>query len=192
MATACGFRLVAGAFSLWSFLVVCLWDHRVGGVQLERPQSREGRARRGRTSWRPTSGGPEWGEEASRLFRAAVVDVPDALVVGGVVSHPPIRLPAGKVGAMTVVRGSGLLSQVRSSSAAVRPSHGVLRAHPGSSAALGGCRQSVSSRPLPVVWGLDGAQDVVGAGQQAAGDRGGGDLLAAAVGEALVGGGEFR
>jgi hypothetical protein len=46
------------------------------------------------------------------MVRDAVVDVPDVLVVGGVGSHPPIRRLAAKAGAMTVVRGSGLLSQV--------------------------------------------------------------------------------
>jgi len=35
-------------------------------------------------------------------------------------------------------------------------------------------------------------EQVIGAGEQLAGDRGGGDLLAAAAGDVLVGGGELR
>ena len=52
-------------------------------------------------------------EEASLLFTGTVVVIPGIpALVGAVVSQAPIRRLAVQAGAMTVVRGSGLLSQV--------------------------------------------------------------------------------
>ena len=112
-------------------------------------------------------------------------------VAGGVVSQAPIRRPRRRagLGAMTICSGTGLLSHVIE-----RGLLGRLMPHERACPGLG---------DLPLVFGsvaggtggaggLGGGEQVVGAGQQLAGDRDGGDLLPAPFGDRGVGGGELR
>jgi hypothetical protein len=140
--------------------------HPLGGGMLARP---EGRTRSG-----------------CRVVR-------DAFAVPGMWScgedsHPPIRHRRAACD-MTGFRGPGC--SFRSSSAAL-PSHGYMRAHPGSvslPADMSGRRSWPSRCPLTV---FRLVQQVPGAGEEFAGDRRGGDLLAPAVRDPLVAVGELR
>ena len=108
-------------------------------------------------------------------------------VAGGVVSQAPIRRRASvRAAAMTICPGTGLLSQ---------------KIELGAGA--GSCRRSERARGLVTLpssrprrrcraGSLHVGQQVPGAGEQLAGDRDGGDLLPALLGDRLVGGGELR
>src|SRR5205814_1182712 len=112
------------------------------------------------------------------------------------VSHPPIRPPARWAAAMTVPSGArAAQSDLRARAVArLRVIYELARG-PGDPlrvcdrvpvrgvAAAGGLRD----------WGgLGVGEQVPGAGEQLAGDRGGGDLLPAPFGDGLVAGGELR
>src|SRR5215470_18182939 len=104
------------------------------------------------------------------------------------VSQPPIRPPAW-AGAMTMPSGGPGCSV--SSSSAARPAQDVLRARPGGPSGLSPRRRLGRGRLRGLsVFGV--GEQVPGAGEQLAGDRGGGDLLSAPSGDGLVAGGELR
>jgi len=167
------------------FLAAAWFTSSCGRGQAGAPAAAQ---RRGRTGWTPANGGRSWTARKGsfRACLSGVVVVPG--VAGGVVSQTPIRRPAGvRAGAMTMRPGTGLLSHVIE--------RGL---------AAGSCRWSERARGLAtslvcgcVPGGAGGAgclrgEQVVGAGQEFAGYRDGGDLLAAPLGDGGVGGGELR
>jgi hypothetical protein len=106
------------------------------------------------------------------------------------VSQPPIRPPAG-AGVMTMSSGGPGCSV--SSSSAAGPTQDDLRARPGWATPPGRSRRCRRGRGRWRGCGVFGVgEQVPGAGEQLAGDRGGGDLLPAPGGDGLVAGGELR
>src|SRR4029077_18768901 len=126
------------------------------------------------------------GSFAVWLMRVRVL-FPGALA-SGVVSQAPIRRRASvRAAAMTMCPGTGLLSQM------IELGTGAGSCRMGERAR--GLATLPSSRPprrLVRAGGLHTGQQVVGAGQELAGDRDGGDLLPAPLGDGRVAGGELR
>ena len=101
------------------------------------------------------------------------------LWVAGVASHAPIRLLPQAGGRHDRASGG------RAAQSGHRARRGRL---------MRICELARGSRPSPLAWLTSGTgvgEQVAGAGEQLAGDRGGGDLGAAAPGDALVAGGEL-
>ena len=110
-------------------------------------------------------------------------------LAGGVVSQAPIRRRASvRAAAMTMCPGTGLLSQMIERGAGAGSCRMGERAR--GLVTLRSSRLSLRGRCRAV--GLQAGQQVPGAGQELAGDRDGGDLLPAALGDGRVGGGELR
>src|SRR5215813_479534 len=111
-------------------------------------------------------------------------------VSGGVVSHPPIRPPA-RAGAMTMYSGDRAAQSVRRARRGrLRQIFELTRGHATPSGAV--TALLLGARRVRGC-GVPGADEhVPGAGEQLAGDGGGGDLLPAPLRNALEGGCELR
>ena len=139
--------------------------------------------RRGRTSLTPASGGRSSRARKGRLRLDCQGSCAGSrCVAGGVISQAPIRRRPVAGGCHDHVSGTGLLSQMIERGAGAGSCRKGERAR--------GLATLPSSRPprrLGRAGGLHVGQQVPGAGQQLAGDRDGGDLLPAALGDGRVG-----